>query len=387
MTLTSADAATMKCPLRVLLLARYGMKGASSRIRHYAYIPHLAKLGIEATSQHLIDDDSLARFYSGRSRRWPRIARAYADRLNLIRRLSDFDLVWIEKEVFPGLPFWAERSVFSNPQVATVLDFDDLWMRRYRQSGRDGFLAKLEAAKLRKSVLAATAVTAANPHLADALNEETGRRPEVFENFIDAAIYEKAAEAAAAARLPGQTVRVGWIGTSYTANLYLPTVASSLNALSAQGLCEVLLIGADAAAPEINATRVTWTLEDEAVAVAEIDIGIQPLGDDAFDQHKSGWKVCQYMTAGKPVISSDVVSMRGLIEDGVTGFLVTSVEEFEQRLRLLISDPELRLRMGRNARAALAARYDISRGAEALARRFQEAVAAVRRRASAAVGS
>lgn len=379
MTVASEDAPAAQRRLRVLLLARYGMKGASSRIRHYAYIPHLAALGIDVTSHHLIDDDSLERFYSGRSRHWPRIARAYADRANLLRRLHDFDLVWIEKEVFPGLPFAAEQSVFSDPKVATVLDFDDLWIDRYRRSSRDSYLAKLEVAKLRRSVLAATTVTAANPHLADALSGETGRRPAIFENYIDTAIYGKAADAASAARPSPQSVRVGWIGTSYTANLYLPEVASILNTLSAQGLCEVRLIGAGAAVPQINATRIAWTLEHEARAVAEIDIGIQPLGEEAFDQHKSGWKVCQYMAAGKPVVSSDAASMRGFVEDGATGFLVTSAEDFEQRLCLLISDPELRLRMGRRAQAASAARYDIGKGAEALAGLFFDAVAAVRR--------
>ena len=57
-------------PLRVLLLARYGMTGASSRVRYYSYIEPLARHRISVEVDYLIDDASIARFYAGRVRRW-----------------------------------------------------------------------------------------------------------------------------------------------------------------------------------------------------------------------------------------------------------------------------------------------------------------------------
>jgi glycosyltransferase involved in cell wall biosynthesis len=54
------------------------------------------------------------------------------------------------------------------------------------------------------------------------------------------------------------------------------------------------------------------------------------------------------MGAGLPVIATPVGGVPELIEDGTTGWLVPprNVESLTARLRLLLSDPELRLRMG-----------------------------------------
>lgn len=359
------------------------MLGASSRIRHYAYVPHLAKRGIDVTGQHLIDDESLKRFYSGRSRHWPAIAGAYAERLRLMSNLRHFDLVWIEKEALPALPFAAERAIFSKQGLATVLDFDDYWMRRHEPKGLRRIATGLEAAKLRSAARAATVITASNAHLADALRRDTGREPRVIENHIDIDVYRRASEKVAAARPSSALPRIGWIGTPYTANLYLPAVAGTLNALSAEGLCEIVLIGAGDAVPEITATRLGWTLEGEADAVASIDIGIQPLRKDAFGSRKSGWKAFQYMAAGKPVISTDVASMAALIDDGVTGILVGAAAEFDAQLRMLLADRALRERMGRNGQAALAASRGIETGADKLAHLFFDAAASARAARSA----
>jgi glycosyltransferase involved in cell wall biosynthesis len=357
------------------------VNGASSRVRHYAYLPELSARGFEVTSHHLIDDEVLADFYAGRSRRRLRIAGAYAARAALLRGIDRFDLVWIEKEVLPGLPFAAERAVFANPNVATVVDFDDLWIERHRRGPFGDFFAQQEARKLRHTFKAATTVTASNRHLADALARMTGRRPTVIENAIDTSTYRKTGAAADARRAASpRKPRIGWIGTPYTANLYLPEVAAVLNKLAREGLTETVLIGADGSAPEIAAKRIGWSLDGEIDAVADIDIGIQPLVGDAFDRCKSGWKLYQYMASGRPVVASGFGFAADLIEDGVTGFLVQSPEDFERRLRMLATDGELLQKMGRNAQAAIAARYGLEAGADATARVFAEAIASVRQR-------
>jgi glycosyltransferase involved in cell wall biosynthesis len=54
------------------------------------------------------------------------------------------------------------------------------------------------------------------------------------------------------------------------------------------------------------------------------------------------------MAAGRPVVATDVGDVSHIVVDGVTGFVVGPQDEtaFIDRLRLLVCDPELRIRMG-----------------------------------------
>jgi glycosyltransferase involved in cell wall biosynthesis len=357
-------------PLRVLLLARYGMIGASSRVRHYAYLNELAARGITVECDYLIDDDSIARFYAGQWRRWDRIALAYARRLGRLWQLERYDLVWIEKEALPGLPWALERQFYG--RVATLVDLDDLWIARFEPDRRapeggaesSPLAAPLsrEAMKFRELLRAATGVTAANVHLAAKIAALCGRQPQVFENSIDVAGYQRAATARGAAPqgppLSPPLPRIGWIGTPFTANAYLPAVTPLLNRLTAEGLAVTRLIGAGDAVPDLVAERVPWSLDQEMADVASLDIGIMPLGGRAFDAGKSGWKLVQCMAAGMPVVASRIGFNADLVDEGVSGFLVDDLVAFEQRLRQLSLDPELRKDMGRAAQLAIAQRFE-----------------------------
>ena len=55
-------------PLRVVALARYGRRGASSRLRFYQYGPLLAAAGIRLEVLPLLSDAYLERRYAGRGR-------------------------------------------------------------------------------------------------------------------------------------------------------------------------------------------------------------------------------------------------------------------------------------------------------------------------------
>lgn len=368
--------------LRVLLLARYGMTGASSRVRHHAFAPPLAARGITLDTHHFVDDASLAQFYRGQSRNWVRIVRAYVERMRMAPNLRGYDLIWIEKEVLPRLPFWSERRFYGVPNVPTILDFDDYWIDRFENEGLKTGVAG-ETAKLAACLEAADVVTAANGMLADALAKIGGRRAQVVENCIDSGRFRTANARADAQPRPGP-VRVGWIGTPYTAARFLPAAAAILNRMAAEGISQTVLIGAGAAVPELNAVRIEWDIDTEADSVAALDIGIMPLGTASFFQHKSCWKVYQYMAAGRPVVATRMAFSEVLIQDGLTGFLVDDPETFERRLRQLAGDAALRKRMGHAAQASIVTRFDIEQGADRLAALFYAAVAVKRANGSAA---
>lgn len=70
-----------------------------------------------------------------------------------------------------------------------------------------------------------------------------------------------------------------------------------------------------------------------------------------------GLTVTEAMWKGTPVIGGDVGGIQYQIEDGVNGFLVSSVEEAVRRIVQLIKDEDLRDRMGQEARETVKKRF------------------------------
>lgn len=70
-----------------------------------------------------------------------------------------------------------------------------------------------------------------------------------------------------------------------------------------------------------------------------------------------GLTVAEAMWKGTPVIGGNVGGIRHQIEDGVNGFLVSSVEEAAQRIVELLRDEERREGMGRKARESVRERF------------------------------
>jgi len=70
-----------------------------------------------------------------------------------------------------------------------------------------------------------------------------------------------------------------------------------------------------------------------------------------------GLTVTEAMWKGTPVIGGNVGGIRYQIEDGVNGFLVSSVEEAAQRMVQLIADEGLRERIGQRAKETVRERF------------------------------
>jgi len=98
---------------------------------------------------------------------------------------------------------------------------------------------------------------------------------------------------------------------------------------------------------DMKNARITGFLsgEDLSRAYASSDIFVFPSRIDAY-----GNVVLEAMSSGLPVILTDGVGTREAVEDGKTGFVVGSKEEFKEKLKLLIHNETLRKRMAKNAR-------------------------------------
>ena len=100
-----------------------------------------------------------------------------------------------------------------------------------------------------------------------------------------------------------------------------------------------------------------WVMEREIAYLTEADIGLMPLKDTPRARGKCAFKALQYMGVGTPVVLSPVGMNADVVEDGVTGFLADSPEEWRDKLERLISDAALRRRMGEAARHAVEQAY------------------------------
>lgn len=74
-----------------------------------------------------------------------------------------------------------------------------------------------------------------------------------------------------------------------------------------------------------------------------------------------GLTVTEAMWKGRPVIGGNVGGIRYQIEDGVNGFLVSSIEEAAERIVHLIKDEALRERLGRKAQETVRSRFLMTR--------------------------
>lgn len=89
-----------------------------------------------------------------------------------------------------------------------------------------------------------------------------------------------------------------------------------------------------------------------------------PLTDDEWSRGKCAFKLIQYMGAGLPVVASNVGANPSVVTDGVDGFLVSSHDEWVDRLGRLIESRSLRLQMGKAARKKIRDEFSVESWAE-----------------------
>jgi glycosyltransferase involved in cell wall biosynthesis len=93
---------------------------------------------------------------------------------------------------------------------------------------------------------------------------------------------------------------------------------------------------------------VNWSEEKEIEHILNFNIGIMPLHNDPWSQGKCGFKLIQYMSCRKPVVASPVGINCSLVEEGVNGFLVESLQEWFDTFEKLYLDEKLRINMAKN---------------------------------------
>lgn len=116
--------------------------------------------------------------------------------------------------------------------------------------------------------------------------------------------------------------------------------------------------------------RAYWAL------LAECDINLAVLSPSQMADCKSEIKWLEAAVFSIPSVLSATETYREVVEDGVTGLLAQSPEEWERALEQLVADAALRTRIGAAARQAALRRYSVEASAEAVSEALQPALSA-----------
>jgi len=173
------------------------------------------------------------------------------------------------------------------------------------------------------------------------------------------------------------TLVVGWVGSQGTLP-YLDQVIPSLRALHVQGVDFIFRIVGSGRADLTDRLKgvpfETVDFYDQARMVSEVqnlDIGLFPLfSDDELSVFRGTLKARIYMSGGVPVIASDIGLMREIIRDGENGLLVSGADEWEEKIKMLALDSQLRTKMGEAGRKTVSENYRLRHSFEDLKKGF-----------------
>ncbi len=334
--------------LRILFLLKYARQGAASRHRVFQYVPYLEAAGWTVVCEPLFSDRYLAEFY-GTSKRSPmRALAAYWRRLAFLTRtpLDRFDVVYVQNEVFPRLPFFVTYSTLRH-HGGVVVDYDDAVFVRYQNT--------LLHKKVSQLMALSREVIVGNDYLSGYARRFTDAVT-ILPTVVDMDRYTAKADYVCAE----SRFVIGWIGTPVTAR-YLASCAGALQQIAAKHSIVLRCIGTppNFSLPGVPVQNVAWDEATECDLIRRFDIGIMPLVDEPFAWGKCGFKLVQYMGCGVPAIGANLGANRQIIDHGKDGFLANCDSEYVDLIGALIGDQRLRESIGRAGRKRIETAYSL----------------------------
>ncbi|WP_084783758.1 glycosyltransferase family 4 protein [Marinobacterium aestuarii] len=336
--------------MKILLLSRYGTHGASSRVRFLQYLPYLRQRGIELTVSPLLSNRYLDALYKGKQS-WPEVCRGYVKRLFSVISGIKYDLVIIEKELFPFMPSWFE-FLLKKTGVKYIVDYDDALFHRYDKHPRWPIRA-LFTRKIDSVMKHASLVIAGNEYLAQRARAAGASRVEILPSVVDLERYQVREQ-----RTQHKLI-IGWIGTPKTCHYLFPLKDVFL---SLRNDFDVRFVAVGARPEQLKDMPIEawpWSEATEVELIQRFDVGIMPLHDSPWERGKCGYKLIQYMACGVPVVSSPVGVNKNIVEPDVNGYLPEDLAQWREALLTLLKDKSKRVSLGENGRDKVERLYSL----------------------------
>lgn len=269
-----------------------------------------------------------------------------------VLRESRPDVVYIYREAALVGPAFIERLA-RRWRVPIVYDLDEPLFEPYVSPANGRLTALKWLSKTDDLMRMSDRVWAVNRAISDYASRFS-RRVEIVPMAVDTERYRPAPPLEGDAPL-----RVGWVGTR-TSQPNLETVIEPLARLHASHEAKLSVVADEPMSFEsLPVEFIPWSWDVEVPSMHRCQIAVVPVKPDSWSPWKFFYKLIQCMSMSLPVVASPIGSNVEIIEDGRTGFLAGTADEWYDRLRRLAEDPELRRSMGAAARRVVEERFSL----------------------------
>lgn len=357
--------------IKVLAVSPIPEEGAGCRFRISQYVPLLAAAGVDVTLSTLFTRDFFRLVYRPGRYITKTVAFMFLSLRHLasLRRASQYDLIFLYRELLPVGPAIVERLLARRRRPPIVFDFDDaIFLPSVSDANRLIGMLKVPQ-KVATIVRGSDRVIAGNDYLATyarQFNDDVVVIPTSVDTdrFVPRRDRPRPSTA-----MPV----IGWIGSPTTAG-YLQLLERVLPRVYEQHPFTLRISGADRpiAFGDVPVEALAWSLDREVELFNTCDVGIYPLPDDEWARGKCGFKAIQFMACGVPVVAAAVGVNRDIIRDGVNGFLAATEDEWVEKLLRLLGDAPLRQRIAEAGRRTVEDEYSVRVNGQRLAAALRE---------------
>jgi glycosyltransferase involved in cell wall biosynthesis len=334
--------------MKILFLPKYYEEGASSRYRTFNYLKYFKDAGIDFEVKPLLYKGYVSDLYNKNITVFSKLKVGLYILKRIIYLLFNkhkYDLLVIEKELFPKAPYIIEKILLKG--VKYTLDYDDAVFFKYEKN----IFLKNKVHRLSQN---SALTTVGNKWYFSYIKSD---KLEYLPTVVD---IEKYKVKNYYKKIKKNTVNIVWIG-SPSSEKYLEIIKQPLEKLSLEFDIKLIIISnGNKYNYKFPYESYKWTEKNEVELILKGDIGIMPLEENLFEKGKCGFKLIQYMACGLPVIASPLPANIEIVTKEV-GFLAKNEEEWYKYLKILIEDKELRKKIGKKARKRVEKYYSYQR--------------------------
>lgn len=265
----------------------------------------------------------------------------YAKRIMLLAKVSKYNVVYAHLWATPfGPPLY--ETILAKLSNYLVYDIDDLVYLRSVKNDAHPLVSWIKGRKKPIYLMKqAQHVITCTPYLDDFVKSYNKNTTDIS-STVDTDNRYKVVNTYSNEK----GITLGWSGSLSTSK-YFYLLTAVLKELRKTHSFEVLVMGDPSVSIDgITIHSIPWKEEYEIENLQKIDIGLYPLPDEEWVYGKSGLKAIQYMALGIPTVATAIGANFRVIENGVSGFLVNSDEDWLVALKKLIEDASLRKRIG-----------------------------------------
>lgn len=343
--------------IKILFIAAHRFnRSPSQRYRFEQYFEFFKKNDIQPELSFIISEkDDLVFYGEGKFiRKLFIFLKSIFIRIKDWKNYSKYDIVFVQREALMIGSSFFERKI-KNSKAKLIFDFDDaIWKLDTSDANKKWEWMK-NPNKTKEIISASDLVIAGNNYLMS-YAQQYNSNVKLIPTTIDTNFHLPTNNA-----INSDVIIIGWSGSKTTIKHFESAISVLLKLKVKYGNKLEFKVMGDATFTndELNIKGIPWSHETEVETINSFDIGIMPLPDDEWAKGKCGLKGLSYMACAIPTIMSPVGVNADIIQHGENGFLANTEDEWFNYLSVLIENPDLRKKLGENARKIVEEKYSV----------------------------